>query len=64
MLWHKGRSQMVSHIWKAVFNLYKSDLLSLKNKICCLVFPKAQSWGQYCSQSTQLLLVELSRGMG
>ena len=52
------------HIWKAFFNLYKSGLLSLENKICCLVFPKVQSWGQYCSQSTQPLLVELSRGMG
>ena len=49
MLWHKGRSSQMFfyHIWKAMFNLYKSDLLSLKNKICCLVFPKAQSWGQY-----------------
>ena len=52
------------HIWKAVFNLYKSDLFSLENKICCLVFLKAQSWGQCFSQSTQPLLVELSRCMG
>ena len=52
------------HIWKAVFNLYKSGLLSLENKIWCLVFLKAQSWGQYFSQPTQPLLVELSRGKG
>ena len=47
------------HIWKAMFNLYKSDLLSLKTKICCLMFPKDQSWGQYFSKSTQPPLVEL-----
>ena len=34
------------HIWKAVFILHKSDLLFLENTICCLVFLKAQSWGQ------------------
>ena len=40
------------------------SILSLESEICCLMFLKAQSWGQYFSQSTQPLLVELSRGMG
>ena len=66
ILCHKWRSSQMLfyHIWKAVFSLYKYDPLSLESKIYSFVFLKTQSWGPYFSQSTQPLLVELSRGMG
>ena len=48
---------------KGHFNLHKYDLPSFAIKICCLVFPKAQSWGQYKIYTTPLCWIIQRHGL-